>query len=219
MARLPSAVELGGLPSASSGRQVSSIDASAIGEGMQAVGRGMMVLSRGQQALGEGVAQGIDLVRKEADRHDQINETLLDGKRNIERMQLAEQIANEKNPDRIAELKNGFAKIDENYASQIKDPVRRQLAVSKWQQQTTQSVIDANGKQRQFYQQGMLDGANNIIEEQRRLAVGSSDPNVRNEAIRSVNEQFDKLFSLGIISIRFSDRKSRVGTDLREELF
>lgn len=200
MARLPSAVELGGLPSASSGRQVSSIDGSAIGEGMQAVSRGMLALSRGQQALGEGVALGIDIVRKEVERHDQINETLLDGKRNIERMQLAEQIANEKNPDRIAELKTGFTKIDENYASQIKDPVRRQLAVSKWQQQTTQSVIDANGKQRQFYQQGMLDGANNIIEEQRRLAVGSSDPNVRNEAIRSVNEQFDKLFSLGIIS-------------------
>lgn len=207
MAKLPSAETLGGLPSAASGRQLSAIDGSAIGQGMQTMASGMRALAAGQAAQGEGfdrmgrgIAAGIDLVRKEVERHDQINETLLDGKRNIERMQLAEQIANEKNPDRIAELKNGFTKIDENYASQIKDPVRRQLAVSKWQQQTTQSVIDANGKQRQFYQQGMLDGANNIIEEQRRLAVGSSDPNVRNEAIRSVNEQFDKLFSLGIIS-------------------
>jgi len=206
MARLPSAVDLGGLPSAASGRQISSIDGSAIGQGMQTMASGMRALAEGQaaqgrgfEAMGRGIAKGFDIIKDEAERHSQINETLLDGKRNIERMKLAEQIEAEKNPDRIAELKNGFAKIDEDFAGQIKDPVRRQLVTSKWAEQTTRSVVDANSRQRQFYQQGMLDGANNIIEEQRRRAVGSNDPNVRKEAIDSVHEQMDKLFALGII--------------------
>lgn len=206
MARLPSAETLGGLPAVSSGRQLSAIDGSGIGQGMENMAQGMRALAAGQQAqgqgfenMGKGIAQGIDIVRKEAERHDQINETLLDGKRNIDRMKLAEQISFEKNPDKIAELKQQYAKIDEAYAPQIKDPVRRQLVTSKWGEQTTQSVISADTRQREFYQQGMQDGANNIIEEQRRLAVGSNDPKVRKEAVDTVHAQMDKLFSLGII--------------------
>lgn len=206
MAKLPSAEVLGAAPSAASGRQISSIDGSAYGQGLESLAAGMRSLSQGQAAqaqgfenMGRGIAKGIDAVAAEAQRHDQINETLLDGKRNIERMKLAEQIEAEKNPDRIAELKSGFAKIDENFAGQIKDPVRRQLVTSKWGEQTQRSVVEANTRQRQFYQQSMLDGANNIIEEQRRKAVSSNDPVARKEAIDSVHEQMDKLFRLGVI--------------------
>ena len=177
MARLPDSTVLGAAPSAASGRQISSIDGSAYGQGLESMAAGLRALSQGQAAraqgfenMGRGIAKGFEAIATEAQRHDQINETLLDGKRNIERMKLAEQIEAEKNPDRIAELKNGFAKIDENFAGQIKDPVRRQLVTSKWSEQTQRSVIEANTRQRQFYQQSMLDGANNIIEEQRRKA-------------------------------------------------
>ena len=206
MAKLPDATVLGAAPSAASGRQISSIDGSAYGQGLESMAAGLRALSQGQAAraqgfenMGRGIAKGFEAIATEAQRHDQINETLLDGKRNIERMKLAEQIEAEKNPDRIAELKNGFAKIDENFAGQIKDPVRRQLVTSKWSEQTQRSVIEANTRQRQFYQQSMLDGANNIIEEQRRKAVSSNDPVARKEAIDSVHNQMDQLFRLGVI--------------------
>jgi hypothetical protein len=200
MARLPDANAMGGLPSANSGRiSTPSIDASPVGKAMESVSSGMMALAQGQQALGRGIAEGINQVKVEVDRHAQIGETLLEGQRNIERMTLAEKIATENNPDTIAELRGQYAKIDENYAAKIADPQRRALAMNKWQQQTAASVIDANSRHRTLYNNTVLDSANNILEEQRRLGVASNDPKIRQSAIDGANAQFDKLFAAGVI--------------------
>ena len=206
MARLPSAEALGGLPSAGSGRQISSIDGSAVGQGMQTMARGMQSYGDGLAAQGAGyaragqnIARGVDEFAKEQERHALIGETLLEGQRNIERMKLSERISTENNPDTIAQLRSGFAKIDENYAAKIPDPQRRALAVNKWQQQTAASEIDANSRHRQRFNDTVIDGANNILEEQRRMGVASNDPKVRQSAIDGANAQFDKLFSLGVI--------------------
>lgn len=206
MARLPSAEALGGLPSAGSGRQISSIDGSAVGQGMQTMARGMNAYADGLAAQGAGyaragqiVARGVDEFAKEQERDSLVKETLLDGERNIERMKLSEQISVENNPDRIAELRTGFAKIDENYAAKIPDPQRRALAMNKWQQQTAGSVIDTNARHRTLYNDTVRASADNTIELQRRAAVTSTDPKVRQQAIDEVNGQFDRLFRAGVI--------------------
>jgi hypothetical protein len=206
MARLPDANVLGGLPSANSGRQISSIDGSGIGQGMQNMASGMRALAQGQEAQGQGiargaqaVARGIDEFAKEQERNALVKETLLDGERNIERMKLSERISTENNPDTIAELRSGFAKIDETFAAKIPDPQRRALAMNKWQQQTAGSVIDTNARHRTLYNNTVTASADNLIEEQRRKAVTSTDPKVRQQAIDEVNGQFDRLFQAGII--------------------
>jgi hypothetical protein len=206
VARLPDANALGGLPSASSGRQISSIDGSGIGQGMQNMASGMRALAAGQEAQGQGiargaqaVARGIDEFAKEQERNALVKETLLDGERNIERMKLSERISTENNPDTIAELRGGFAKIDETFAAKIPDPQRRALAMNKWQQQTAGSVIDTNARHRTLYNDTVKASADNLIEEQRRKAVTSTDPKVRQQAIDEVNGQFDRLFQTGII--------------------
>lgn len=199
MARLPSAVELGGLPSASSGRQVSSIDASAIGEGMQAVGRGMMVLSRGQQAMGQGVSQALNNLAGEQRRKELLAENEIESKRTIERLKLSEAIDNENDPARVEQLRSQFGKIDQDFASKIPDPVRRQEALNKWNVQTAEADIRTGNRFRRLTEDRTKLDADNLIEAQRRLALGAKSPEARNEAIRSVNEQYDRLFQAGII--------------------
>jgi hypothetical protein len=206
MARLPDANVLGGLPSANSGRQIAAIDGSGIGQGMQNMASGMRALAAGQEAQGQGIARGAQAVArginefaKEQERNALVKETLLDGERNIERMKLSERISTENNPDTIAELRGGFAKIDETFAAKIPDPQRRALAMNKWQQQTAGSVIDTNARHRTLYNNTVTASADNLIEEQRRKAVTSTDPKVRQQAIDEVNGQFDRLFQAGII--------------------
>jgi hypothetical protein len=125
---------------------------------MQNMASGMRALAQGQEAQGQGiargaqsVARGIDEFAKEQERNALVKETLLDGERNIERMKLSERISTENNPDTIAELRGGFAKIDETFAAKIPDPQRRALAMNKWQQQTAGSVIDTNARHRTLY--------------------------------------------------------------------
>lgn len=206
MARLPDANALGSLPSASSGRQISNIDASAIGQGMQNMASGMRALAEGQAAQGRGIAQGgfaiqrgIENVITEQQKRALVDETMLEGQRNIERMKLSEQISAENDPDKVAALRDQYGKIDETFAAKIPDPQRRALAMNKWQQQTTAAVIDANSRHRTLYNNTVTTAAENLIEEQRRLAVGSSDPKVRQQAIDAVNNQFDQLFNVGVI--------------------
>lgn len=206
MARLPSAEALGGLPSAGSGRQISSIDGSAVGQGMQTMARGMNAYADGLAAQGRGVAQGaqavargIDEFAKEQERHAIIKEGELESQRTIERMKLSEAIEVENDPDKIAEMRGQFPKLDERFAQAIQDPVRRQAAVSRWSVQTAQSEIRANDRHRTMFQGRVLQSADNMIEEQRRLALTAKSPDTRNEAIRSVNAQYDRLFQTGII--------------------
>jgi hypothetical protein len=206
MARLPSAENMGGLPSASSGRSISSIDGSGIGQGMQNMASGMRALAQGQEAQGQGIARGAQAVSrgindfaKEQERNALVKETLLDGERNIERMKLSERISTENNPDTIAELRGGFAKIDETFAAKIPDPQRRALAMNKWQQQTAGAEIQTNERHRTLYNDTVRASADNLIELQRRKAVTSTDPKVRQQAIDEVNGQFDRLFQAGVI--------------------
>lgn len=206
MARLPDANALGSLPSASSGRQISNIDASAIGQGMQNAARGMNAYAEGQAAQGRGIAQGgqaiargLDGIARDLEKHEILKEGVLESQRTIERMKLEEAISNENDPDRIAELRSSFPKIDEKFAQSITDPVRRQETVNRWQVQTAQSEIRANERHKVMYNGRVLADADNLIEEQRRLALSAKSPDVRNEAIRSVNSQYDRLFATGII--------------------
>ena len=173
---------------------------------MQNMASGMRALAAGQEAQGRGIAQGGFAIQRgmeaaitEQQKRALVDETMLEGQRNIERMKLAEQISTENDPDKVASLRDQYGKIDETFAAKIPDPQRRALAVNKWQQQTTAAVIDANSRHRTLYNNTVTTAAENLIEEQRRLAVGSSDPKVRQQAIDAVNGQFDRLFDVGVI--------------------
>lgn len=206
MAKLPSAEALGGLPSAASGRQISSIDGSAIGQGMQTMAQGMRALAEGQAAEGRGyaamgreVGQAFNELAQEQRKKELLSENQIESQRTIERLKLEDAISKENDPSRIAELRSGFAKLDNDFAAKIPDPVRRQQTLGKWNVQTAESDIRAGSRFKILSDERTRFDADNQIETQRRLALGSKDPAVRNEAIRSVNEQFDRLHSAGVI--------------------
>jgi hypothetical protein len=71
--------------------------------------------------------------------------------------------------------------------------------MNKWQQQTAGAVIDTNARHRDLYNKSITAAADNNIELQRRTAVTSTNPKVRQQAIDEVNGQFDRLFQAGII--------------------
>ena len=206
MARLPDATVLGAAPSVASGRQVSTIDGSAYGRGLESLAQGMRSLSEGQAAQGRGyasmgreIASGINALAEEQRKKELLSENQLESQRTIERLKLEDAISKENDPNRIAELRGGFAKLDNDFAAKITDPVRRQQALDKWNVQTAESDIRAGSRFKAISDERTRFDADNQIETQRRLAIESKDPAVRNEAIRSVNEQLDRLHSAGVI--------------------
>ena len=119
MARLPSAETLGAAPSVASGRQVSTIDGSAYGRGLESLAQGMRSLSEGQAAQGRGyasmgreIASGINALAEEQRKKELLSENQLESQRTIERLKLEDAISKENDPNRIAELRGGFAKLD-----------------------------------------------------------------------------------------------------------
>lgn len=132
MARLPSADVLGGLPSASSGRQISSIDGSGIGQGMQNMASGMRALAAGQAAqargiasAGQQIAEGIDVAVRSFKQDDDLTDAQTRADFLVEKIKLDNERDNEFDPEKLRTFPERYQKLTETYATKYADQIGR----------------------------------------------------------------------------------------------
>lgn len=190
MARLPDANALGGLPSANSGRTVSTIDTSAIGKGQQA-------LAKGINDLGQGVSSGI---QSYADRTGGIEESRANSQYLIEKIKLDEERDNETDPAKLNSFGDRYKSLTEQFAGQISDPRRRESFVQRVGPQVEQSAVRARARGFDMTKDHELASADAEATELRTRGLSAKDEGTRAAVIQAYNDRVDRLKDAGYIT-------------------
>lgn len=206
MARLPSAEALGSLPSASSGRQISNIDASAIGQGMQSAASGMRALAAGQAAqargisqMGQQIAEGIDIAARSFKQDDDLNDAQTRADFLVEKIKLDNERDNEIDPDKLRSFPERYQKLTETFATRYSDPKRKQKFLIETQDDVARGGLAAGDKVLRIERDTFKASAMDRLEQLRRSGLEAKDEPTKQRVIAQGMEQFKLLREKGII--------------------
>lgn len=146
MAKLPSAESLGNLPSAASGRQMSAIDASPIGQGMMQVSRGMMALAQGQQALGEGIASGVTQLAQSFKVDDDLADAQTRADFLSEKIKLDSERDQEVDAAKLGSYPQRYQGLVQQFAQKYADPRRRQKFLIETQDDIARATAQTSNR-------------------------------------------------------------------------
>lgn len=206
MARLPSAETLGGLPSAASGRQISSIDGSAIGQGMQSMASGMRALAAGQAAQGRGlaaagqeIAQGIDIAARSFKQDDDLIDAQARSDFLVEKIKLDNERDQEIDPGRLSQFPQRYQELTQRFAQQYGDPRRRQKFLIDTQDDITRSSLAAGNRQAGIERDTFKASSMERLETLRRAGLEAKDEATKSKIVQQGMEQFRLLRERGVI--------------------
>lgn len=206
MARLPSAETLGGLPSAASGRQISSIDGSAIGQGMQSMASGMRALAAGQAAQGRGlaaagqeIAQGIDIAARSFKQDDDLIDAQARSDFLVEKIKLDNERDQEIDPGRLSQFPQRYQELTQRFAQQYGDPRRRQKFLIDTQDDITRSSLAAGNRQAGIERDTFKATSMERLETLRRAGLEAKDEATKSKIVQQGMEQFRLLRERGVI--------------------
>ena len=199
MARLPSSEQLGSLPSANSGRQMSSIDASPVGDAMMSVSRGLAVRGRGIQQAGQQIAEGIDFAAKSLKQDDDLNDAQTRADFLVEKIKLDNERDNEVDPNKLRSFPERYQKLTETFATRYSDPRRKQKFLIETQDDVVRGGLSAGDKVLRIERDTFKAGAMDQLETLRRSGLEAKDEPTKQKVIEQGIQQFRLLREKGII--------------------
>lgn len=213
MARLPNADVLGGLPSANSGRQISSIDGSAVGQGMQAVARGMGAAADGVQQYGRGlaaqgagiarggqnIAQGIDALAQSF----KVDDDLIDAQNRAdfmsEKIKLDSEIGTIADPSQFEKLAPRYQELAQKYAQKYGDPRRKQKFLIDTQDDVARSLANAGNRKVGIERDMQLGSGIEQLERLKNDALKATDEASKAKLIDAGKSIYDGMARNGLI--------------------
>jgi len=207
MARLPDSTVLGAAPSAASGRQISSIDGSAYGQGLQALAQGMRSLAAGQAAqaegysrMGRGIAAGFEQIGQAIGGDDDLKDAQRRSDFLVEKIKLDGERDRETDPTKLEGYGQRYQELAQRYASQYADPRRKQKFlisaaddVAKATERTTNLAL---GYQRDAMKGQALERLENL----RKAGLAATDPEERRKITDQGALEFQTLREKGVLT-------------------
>lgn len=207
MAKLPDATVLGAAPPAASGRQISTIDGSAIGQGMETMASGMRALAQGQAAqaqgyanMGRGIAKGFDQL---AETFGQDND-LADAHRRsdflVEKIKLDGERDRETDPAKLEGYAPRYQELAQKYASQYADPRRKQKFLISAADDVAKATERTSNLALGYQRDAMKGQALERLENLRRAGLAATDPEERRKITDQGAIEFQTLREKGVLS-------------------
>lgn len=211
--KLPDASDLGALPSADSGRPISSVDTSAIGAGIAKLGAGAL-------ELGDAAIEGATLQNRQAARLQmaQARAYYL-----TQKVQLESDLTNEPptagntptQGDTVAasptsalpnyvtmtsRYQDGTAKIRDAAAAMITDPTQRKLFIASTSDDIARGSATIATQAKKLQSDATIADVNQRLEDTRQAALQASDPATRAQLVQNGTAMIQGLQDNGYIS-------------------
>lgn len=191
--RLPDDSVLGQLPQAISHRPVASFDTTGPGRAMESMGKGI-------QNLGQGIGQGIQAYADRQERQSVIDETTAKSQRQVNTLNLLDKANNSNDPNEVRGYVTELEKNDQTTLARIKDPERRQKTEAEFAVDTTKQRIKLGERAKFLDDKNFTDGMNNEVEEARRKALDTQDPDVREVAKKVLDRKIEEAVTRRILT-------------------
>jgi hypothetical protein len=206
MARLPSAEALGGLPSAGSGRQISSIDGSAVGQGMQTMARGMQAYAGGLDAQGVGISRGAQGIARGIEALGQsfkVDDDLADAQNRAdfmsEKIKLDSEIGTIADPSKFGEIAPRYQELAQKYAQKYGDPRRKQKFLIDTQDDVARSLANAGNRKVGIERDMQLGSGIERLERIKNDALKATDEGSKAKLIDAGKSIYDEMARSGLI--------------------
>lgn len=207
MARLPSAEALGAAPSAASGRQISSIDGSAIGQGMQVAASGMRQLAAGQaaqgqgfEAMGRGIAKGFQQIGEVFGGDDDLADAQRRSDFLVEKIKLDGERDRETDPAKLESYAPRYQALAQKYASQYADPKRKQKFLISAADDVAKATERTSNLALGYQRDAMKGTALQRLEDLRKAGLAATDPEERRKITDQGALEFQTLREKGVLS-------------------
>jgi len=207
MARLPDATALGAAPSAASGRQISTIDSSAIGQGMETMASGMRQLAAGQAAgaqgyanMGRGIAKGFQQIGEAFGGDDDLADAQRRSDFLVEKIKLDGERDRETDPSKLEGYAPRYQELAQKYASQYADPRRKQKFLISAADDVAKATERTSNLALGYQRDAMKGQALEKLEALRVAGLKASDPDEQKKITDEGAYQFQLLREKGVLS-------------------
>jgi hypothetical protein len=197
LARLPSDVDLGGSPSANSGRPIASYDVTGHARGASAIGQGVSNLGRGAESA---VADISAVSRQDASQTDSLDEARANSNYLVKTKQLRDEISTATDPNGLEEkYKPQFQQAYDESAGMISNPRKRELWGLKTAPDLTGQTIAVGDKVYDLQKTQTIADTNQKLDDIRQAALKTSDPAERTKFIATGQQLLSGLKDAGYI--------------------
>lgn len=197
MARLPDDTALGGLPSASSGRQISSPDLTGYARGAAAIGQGVSSIGKGIESAASDIAS---VKRQQIADTDALEEARANSNYLIKTKQLRDEISTATDPNGLEnQYKPKFQQAYDESASFISNPRKRELWEVKNAPDLTGQNLAVGDKVFDLQKTQQIADANEKLDQIRQSALKTQDPTERAKFIGAGQQLLSGLKQAGYI--------------------
>jgi hypothetical protein len=197
MAQLPSDVNLGGTPSANSGRPIASYDVTGYARGAAAIGQGVSEIGKGAQSAVHDIAAANLQSNNET---DALDEARANSNYLIKTKTLRDEISTATDPNGLEEkYKPQFQQAYDESAALISNPRKRELWTVKTAPDLTGQGIAVGDKVFDLQKTQQIADVKDKLDQIRNSALTSADPATRSQFISTGQQLISGLKEAGYI--------------------
>jgi hypothetical protein len=197
MAQLPSDVNLGGTPSANSGRPIASYDVTGYARGAAAIGQGVSEIGKG---AGSAIGDIASVQQQKGSETDALDEARANSNYLIKTKTLRDEISTATDPNGLEEkYKPQFQQAYDESAALISNPRKRELWTVKTAPDLTGQGIAVGDKVFDLQKTQQIADVKDKLDQIRNSALTSADPATRSQFISTGQQLISGLKEAGYI--------------------